>query len=111
VTSSPEGRSTGLLLLILASRETRRAWRELGEYRDSEALLILWRACQYLSMAALAPPEWMTPLHFLDRYHQVRTAVLGARARLLAHIGGVTAPVPPPQTAPPRDAIVALTFR
>lgn len=82
-----EGRSTGLLLLILASREARRARVLLAEYRDGEALQALWRACQYLTMGALAPPEWMTPAHFLDRYHQVRSVVLSARARLLSHIG------------------------
>lgn len=81
------GRSTGLLLLIIAIKEVRRARRELAEYRDGEALMCLWRACQYLSMAALAPPEWMAPLHYLDRYHQVRTVVLAARALLLSHIG------------------------
>lgn len=86
------GRSTGLLLLILASKEARRARLMLAEYRDGEALQCLWRACQYLTMGALAPPAWMSPLHFLDRYHQVRSTVLASRAVLLSHIG-----VEPPQ--------------
>ena len=86
------GRSTGLLLLILASKEARRAAVLLEDCRDADALTTLWRACQYLSMAALAPPPWKTPLHFLDRYHHVRSVVLAARARLLSHIGAAEAP-------------------
>lgn len=73
--------SPGLRCLILASRSARDAHARLDQGCPADAFAYLQASARYLSIAALQPPEWMAPGHFLRRYILIRQTHRTAAAR------------------------------